>query len=62
MLADLKEERERIDEAILAMERLSLGAGKRKGRPPAWLSALNAAQEDSAPAKRGRKPARKPEE
>jgi hypothetical protein len=38
MLADLRQEREQIEEAILTLERLARGRGKRRGRPPAWLS------------------------
>jgi hypothetical protein len=40
MLTDLRQEREQIEEAILTLERLARGRGKRRGRPPAWLSAL----------------------
>jgi hypothetical protein len=40
MLADLRQEREQIEEAILTLERLARGRGKRRGRPPAWMSAL----------------------
>jgi hypothetical protein len=35
MLSDLRQEREQIDEAIIALERLAQGHGKRRGRPPA---------------------------
>jgi hypothetical protein len=38
MLADLRQEREAIEEAILTLERLARGRGKRRGRPPAWLA------------------------
>ena len=38
MLADLRTEREQLDEAIIALERLGLGRGRRRGRPPAWMS------------------------
>ncbi len=41
MLSDLRSERQRLQEAILAIERLSAGGGKRRGRPPRWLSDLN---------------------
>ena len=34
MLADLRQEREAIEEAILTLERLARGRGKRRGRPP----------------------------
>lgn len=37
MLADLRQEREHIEEAILTLERLAQGRGKRRGRPPAWM-------------------------
>lgn len=37
MLADLRMEREQIEEAILTLERLARGRGRRRGRPPAWL-------------------------
>ena len=38
MLAELRTEREQIEEAIMTLERLSRGRGRRRGRPPAWLS------------------------
>jgi len=40
MLNDLRMEREQISEAIMVMERLSLGQGKRRGRPPKWMTEL----------------------
>lgn len=40
MLAELRQEREQVEEAILTLERLARGRGKRRGRPPAWMSAL----------------------
>ena len=40
MLADLRHERQQIEEAILTLERLANGRGKRRGRPPAWMSEL----------------------
>lgn len=40
MLADLRQERQQIEEAILTLERLANGRGKRRGRPPAWMSEL----------------------
>jgi len=39
MLAVLREERAQIEEAIMAIEHLASGRGKRRGRPPAWMSA-----------------------
>ncbi len=38
ILAELRQEREQIEEAIISLERLARGRGKRRGRPPAWLS------------------------
>ena len=38
MLTELRAQREQIEEAIMALERLAGGRGKRRGRPPAWLS------------------------
>jgi hypothetical protein len=40
MLAELRAEREQVEEAIVTLERLARGRGKRRGRPPAWMSAL----------------------
>jgi hypothetical protein len=40
MLADLRAEREQIEEAIMTLERLARGRGKRRGRPPAWMSQI----------------------
>ncbi len=38
ILTELREERQQIEEAILSLERLARGRGRRRGRPPAWLS------------------------
>ena len=43
MLAELRMEREQIEEAILTLERLARGRGRRRGRPPAWLKEATAA-------------------
>jgi hypothetical protein len=40
MLAELRREREQIEEAILTLERLSQGRTKRRGRPPAWMATV----------------------
>jgi hypothetical protein len=53
ILAELREERDRLGEAILALERVGLAAGsKRRGRPPKWV--VDARQKEDAPKKRGR--------
>jgi hypothetical protein len=40
MLAELRQERDQLEEAILTLERLARGRGRRRGRPPAWMSEL----------------------
>jgi DNA invertase Pin-like site-specific DNA recombinase len=50
ILAELRQEREQIEEAILSLERLAKGRGRRRGRPPAWMVDVK---------KRGRPPAKK---
>ena len=42
ILADLRQERDRLGEAIMSLERLAQGSQKRRGRPPAWISKANA--------------------
>jgi hypothetical protein len=54
ILAELKEERQQIEEAILSLERLARGRVKRPGRPPAWMSS-----EATLPKRRGRPPGSK---
>ena len=51
ILAELRQEREQIEEAIMSLERLARGRGRRRGRPPAWMSELDK--------KRGRPPGSK---
>jgi hypothetical protein len=51
ILAELRQEREQIEEAILSMEQLARSRGRRRGRPPAWIANL--------PRKRGRPPGSK---
>jgi hypothetical protein len=54
MLTELRQERETIEEAILVLERLARGRGKRRGRPPLWMT------EGAMPVKRrGRPPGSK---
>ena len=40
ILADLRQERDQLEEAILSLERLARGRGKRRGRPPAWMATV----------------------
>jgi hypothetical protein len=55
ILVELREERAQIEEAILSLERLARGRGRRRGRPPAWMSEVTA----TAPKRRGRPPGSK---
>lgn len=38
ILDELRQEREQLEEAILSLERLARGRGRRRGRPPAWMA------------------------
>jgi hypothetical protein len=51
-LSELREEQRTIEEAIATLERLASGHTKRRGRPPAWMSALK----QNEPKRRGRPP------
>lgn len=53
MLAELRQEREAIEEAIITLERLARGRGKRRGRPPAWLAEMRK-KDRPVPAPKGR--------
>ncbi len=55
VLEELRTELHQVDEAILSLERMALGAGKRRGRPPAWMVAAR----DVPVKKRGRPPGSK---
>ena len=50
ILAELRVEREQIEEAIISLERLARSRGRRRGRPPKWLA---------TPKRRGRPPGSK---
>jgi hypothetical protein len=49
MLLELRAELEQVEQAIMVLERIG-GQGKRRGRPPAWMSPVK---------KRGRPPGSK---
>ena len=38
MLTELRREREQIEAVIIILERLGRGRGKKRGRPPLWMS------------------------
>ena len=48
MLSELRVERQQIEEAILTLERLARGRGRRRGRPPSWLKEAAASSPDGA--------------
>jgi hypothetical protein len=51
MLADLHAERQQIEEAIFTIERLAAGTrGKRRGRPPKWMTAASSQDAKLPPA------------
>src|ERR1043165_7459580 len=57
MLSELRAEREQIDEAILVLQRMATGQGKRRGRPPKWMSTGSSTTETAdgvKPKRRGR--------
>ena len=40
LIAELRAERARIDEALVSLEKLALTQRPRRGRPPAWTRTL----------------------
>ncbi len=38
ILEELRQERDQLEEAILSLERLARGRGRRRGRPPLWMA------------------------
>ena len=50
ILSELREERERIEEAILTLERLVRTEGKRRGRPPKWMAELQGGESNEGAA------------
>lgn len=48
MLSELRVESQQIEEAILTLERLARGRGRRRGRPPSWLKEAAASTPDGA--------------
>jgi len=59
ILSELREERVQIEEAILSLERLARGRGKRRGRPPAWMSEITTKRRGRPPGSKN-KPAAAP--
>jgi hypothetical protein len=38
MLEELRAERERVDQAIIVLERIASGRSRGRGRPPKWMT------------------------
>jgi hypothetical protein len=51
MIAELREERECLNEALIGLEKLSLKRTPRRGRPPGWsrVTSLTAAKSGNNP-------------
>ena len=49
ILTELRDERQQIEEAILSLERLARGRGRRRGRPPSWMSEVAAKRRGRPP-------------
>ena len=62
ILKELREELEHVELAIISIERLAAGRGRRRGRPPAWMKQITTDAESEGMQKRkpGRPPKRKP--
>jgi len=51
IIAELRQERDRIDEVILSLERLARSGGPRRGRHPAWITEIPAKRRGRPPGK-----------
>jgi len=58
ILTELRAERQQIEDAIVSLERLARGRGKRRGRPPSWMSEAGIVPAEPAK-RRGRPPGSK---
>ena len=56
ILAELRQEREQIEEAILSLERLARGRGRRRGRPPSWMTEITAKRRGRPPGSKNKAP------
>lgn len=54
ILVELRQEREQIEDAIISLERLARGRGKRRGRPPAWMKDAEERRKTRATPKKGK--------
>jgi len=53
IIAELREERRRIDEAISGLEKLTLRGTPRRGRPPVWSKVAHGAVPQSSNGQNG---------
>jgi hypothetical protein len=53
ILGELRHEREQIEDAIISLERLARGRGRRRGRPPAWMKDAQERRKDRAATAKG---------
>jgi hypothetical protein len=49
ILEELRRERAQIEEAIMTLERLVEGRGRRRGRPPTWLAEARKRNKSESP-------------
>jgi hypothetical protein len=55
ILAELRQQRDQLDMAILSLERLARSRGPRRGRPPAWMSEMSKKRRGRPPGSKNRK-------
>jgi hypothetical protein len=61
MLAELHQRREQVEKAITNLERLALGHGKRRGRPPKWMATAGLKKRGRPPGSKNKVKARSAE-
>ncbi len=54
ILEELRTERDQLGDAILALERIARGKGKRRGRPPKWMAKAETRKKRGRPAGSGK--------
>jgi hypothetical protein len=58
ILRELRQEREQLEEAILSLERLARGRGRRRGRPPGWMAEITAKRRGRPPGSKNKTPSK----
>lgn len=54
ILTELRLELAQISEAIMSLERLARGRGRRRGRPPAWMAEVTKKRRGRPPGSKNR--------